>query len=93
MAKRYTHALRTLGIICTAGVGGIACLLLAGCATMPRPGDDVLVPCVKRPADYRWWDWPLAIVGYPVITAIWVAMGSDERAMCPPRDGSEAGNA
>jgi hypothetical protein len=42
---------------------------------MPRFGDNVVVPCVKRPADYRWWDWPLAIVGYPVIAAIWVLEG------------------
>jgi hypothetical protein len=52
---------------------------------MPRYGDDVVVPCVKPTADYRWWDWPLAVVGAPVILAIWVAMGANEQAMCPPQ--------
>lgn len=67
---------------------GLLATLLAGCATMPRYGDDVVVPCVKRTADYRWWDWPLAVVGAPVILAIWVAMGANEQAMCPPQSAS-----
>ena len=73
------------------GVGLLA-VFLAGCATMPRFGDGIIVPCLKRPADYRWWDWPLAVIGSPVVTAIWWTQGSDERAMCPPEDRSGTDN-
>jgi predicted small secreted protein len=73
-------------------VVGLLAVLLTGCATMSRFGDDVVVLCVKPPADYRWWDWPLAVVGYPVIVAIWLANGSDERAMCPRDHGGDPGD-
>lgn len=82
---------REMGTRLNGLVVGLLAVLLTGCATMPRTGDDVVVLCVKRPADYRWWEWPLAVVGYPVIVAIWFANGSDERAMCPSDHGGDPG--